>query len=136
MWLTKLKELKAAKGLSTKQIAEKTKLPERTVTRLFSGETDSPYVDTLHRIVVALGGSLDDILADANVVVSTQTLAEVQENTASIIAERDQLLEEAAILKAKLDVLTREHDFLKMKLAHKEELLAVHNHYNKIKSKN
>ena len=136
MWLTKLKELKAAKGLSTKQIAEKTKLPERTVTRLFSGETDSPYVDTLHRIVVALGGSLDDILADANVVVSTQTLAQVQENTSSLIAERDQLLEEAAILKAKLDVLTREHDFLKMKLAHKEELLAVHNHYNEIKSKN
>ena len=48
MWLDNIKELKKAKGMSAKQIAEATKLPERTVTRIFSGDTDNPYVDTLH----------------------------------------------------------------------------------------
>ena len=64
MWLENLKTLKKEKGLSIKQIADKTNLPERTVNRILSGETDNPYVDTLHRIVTVLGGSLDDILAE------------------------------------------------------------------------
>ena len=117
MWLDKLKELKAAKGMTAKQIADKTKLPERTIVRLFSGDTDNPYVDTLHRIVTALGGSLDDILADTKVVVATETLAEVKEN---------------AILKDKVAALTAEVDLLKMQLAHKDELLALHTFYSKL----
>lgn len=48
MWLDNLKELKKRTGMSTKQIADKTNLPERTVTRIFGGDTDNPYVDTLH----------------------------------------------------------------------------------------
>ena len=64
MWLENLKDLKKRTGMSSKQIAERTNLPERTVNRIFSGDTDSPYVDTLHRIVTVLGGSLDDILAE------------------------------------------------------------------------
>ena len=68
MWLDNLKELKKQTRMSIKQIAEQTNLPERTVNRIFSGDTDNPYVDTLHRIVTVLGGSLDDILADTKVV--------------------------------------------------------------------
>ena len=36
MWLDNIKELKKKTGLSAKQIAEKTNLPERTVARVFS----------------------------------------------------------------------------------------------------
>ena len=74
MWLENLKELKKEKGLSVKQIAELTRLPERTVARIFSGDTPNPYIDTIHRIVTMLGGSLDDILADSNVVVGSRSL--------------------------------------------------------------
>ena len=34
MWLDNLKDLKAKTGMSSKQIAEKTNLPERTVIRI------------------------------------------------------------------------------------------------------
>lgn len=135
MWLENLKELKKNKGMSTKQIAEATNLPERTVVRIFSGDTDSPYVDTLHRIVTALGGSLDDILADTKVVVGTENLAVLQENVNTTTAERDLVVAENSILKDKVAALTAENDMLKMQLKHKEEIIALHNYYIKLNAK-
>ena len=134
MWLDNLKELKKTKGMSVKQIADKTNLPERTVNRIFSGDTDNPYVDTLHRIVTVLGGSLDDILADTKVVVATESLVEVKENANVVEAERDLISAENNILKDKVATLTAENEMLKMQLKHKDELLALHNYYNKLKS--
>jgi transcriptional regulator with XRE-family HTH domain len=139
MWLEKLKDLKQRSSLSSKQIAERTSLPERTVKRIFAGETDNPYVDTLHRIVSVLGGSLDDILTDTKAVVANEKLIEVNEKlievkeTADVVtAERDLITAENAILKDKVAALTAEIDLLKMQLKHKDELLALHNYYNKI----
>lgn len=134
MWLDNIKELKKSKGMSVKQISEATKLPEKTVARIFSGETDNPYVDTLHRIVTVLGGSLDDILADTKVVVATESLVEVKENANVIEAERDLITAENAILKDKVAALTAELDMVKMQLKHKEEIIALHNYYIKLKS--
>lgn len=133
MWLDNLKELKKTKGMSVKQIADKTKLPERTVTRIFSGDTDNPYVDTLHRIVTVLGGSLDDILADTKMVVGEQNLVTLQENVDVVTAERDLILAENAILKDKVATLTAENDRLKLEIMHKDEIIALHNYYNKLK---
>jgi transcriptional regulator with XRE-family HTH domain len=132
MWLDNIKELKKSKGMSVKQIAEKTNLPERTVNRIFSGETDNPYVDTLHRIVTVLDGSLDDILADTKVVVGEHNLVTLQENVEVVTAERDLIVAENAMLKEKVTALTSENELLKLKLMHKEELLALHNYYNKL----
>jgi transcriptional regulator with XRE-family HTH domain len=133
MWLDNIKELKKKTGMSVKQIADATKLPERTVTRIFSGDTDNPYVDTLHRIVTVLGGSLDDILADTKLVVGEQDLVTLQENVEVATAERDLITAENAILKDKVATLTAEVEMLKMQLKHKEEIIALHNYYNKLK---
>lgn len=132
MWLDNLKSLKKEKGMSTRQIAEKTNLPEKTISRILSGDTDNPYMDTIHRIVTALGGSLDDIFADTKVVVATNTLAEVKENADVMEAERDLVNAENAILKDKVTALTAEIEMLKMQIKHKDELLALHNFYNKL----
>ena len=134
MWLENLKELKKAKGLTTKQIADATKIPESTLKRIFSGETDDPYVSTVHRIVVALGGSLDQILADTNAVLASQSLAEVKESADVAEAERDLLLAELEMLRAKVAAQDTEIMLLKERLQHKEELLAVHNYYIKLKN--
>ena len=134
MWLENLKELKKAKGLTTKQIADATKIPESTLKRIFSGETDDPYVSTVHRIVVALGGSLDHILADTNAVLATQSLAQVKESADVAEAERDLLLAELEMLRAKVAAQDTEIMLLKERLQHKEELLAVHNYYLKLKN--
>ena len=139
MWLDNLKELKREKGLTPKQIADMTNLPERTVIRIFSGDTPNPYVDTLHRIVSVLGGSLDDILADTKVIVATESLVEVKETleevkgTATIMeSERDLIKIENERLKVENAKLTTELQLLKQELQHKGELLELHKFYRKL----
>ena len=129
MWLDNLKELKKAKGMTSKQIADATKIPESTIKRIFAGETIDPYVTTIHRIVTALGGSLDHILADTNAVLSTESIVEVKESANILEAERNLIIVENEMLKTKNAALTTEIELLKKELAHKEELLALHNYY-------
>lgn len=131
MWLDNIKELKAKTGMSSKQIAEKTNLPERTVSRIFSGDTDNPYVDTLRRIVAVLGGSLDDIFAESKTVVAGQDLVDLQADVERLTAEVGLLSAENSMLRDKVAVLTTESDLLRLKLEHKEEIIALHNYYIK-----
>lgn len=128
MWLDNLIELKKKSGLSSKQIAERTLLPERTVARIFHRETDSPTITTLIPIIKVLGGSFDEIFADTKAVISNQTLID-------ITTERD-------LLKDKVLELTVENEKLKMNIlhkdviiSHKDEIIALHNYYNKVKER-
>lgn len=133
MWLENLKELKKAKRMTSKQIADATKIPESTIKRIFSGETDDPYVSTIHRIVTVLGGSLDHILADTNAVLSTESLATVKENAEIVDAERKLVLAELEMLRAKTSAQETEILLLKEQLKHKDEILALINYFAKIK---
>ena len=133
MWLENLKELKKAKGMTSKQIADATKIPESTIKRIFAGDTDDPYVSTIHRIVTVLGGSLDHILADTNAVLATESFVEVKATAVVAEAERDLVLTELEMLRAKTTAQEAEIMLLKEKLHHKDELLAVYNYFTKIK---
>ena len=132
MWLENLQELKKKTGMTIKQIAEKSSLPERTINRIFSGETDHPYADTLDIIVKALGYDLGDIFADTGVIVATTELVEIKECVDVVEAERDLIHAENEMLKAKNAALTTENELLKKELQHKEELLALHNYYKSV----
>ena len=133
MWLDNLKELKKRTGMSAKQIAEKTNLPERTVNRILAGETDHPYADTLDLIVKALGYDLGDIFADTKVIVATDELVEIKENVGIVEAEHDRILAENEMLKTKNAALTMEIELLKKDIQYKDEIIALHNYYNKLK---
>ena len=137
MWLDRLKELKKEKGITTKQIADKTRLPEKTISRIFSGDTINPYVDTIQRIAMALDASLDDIFADTNVVVATETFAEVKETAnaveadlAVISAENTSLRNEITALTHEIELLQNEIKYKDEILKHKEEILEWHRFYN------
>lgn len=132
MWLDNLKELKKQTGMSSKQIAEKTRLPERTVTRIFGGESDHPYADTLDLIVKAMGYDLGDIFSETKVVIATDDLVEIKENVDIVEAEHDRVLAENEMLKAKNAALTMEIELLKKELQHKDEIIAVHNYYKSV----
>ena len=132
MWLENLKELKKKTGMSTKQIAEKTNLPERTISRIFAGETDHPYADTLDIIVKALGYDLGDIFADTKVIIATDDVVGIKECIGVAEAERDLIQVENEMLKAKNAALTTENELLKKEIQHKDELLALHNYYKSV----
>ena len=131
MWLDNLKELKSSKGMTAKQIADRSGLPERTVKRVLSGDTANPYLDTLQRIATALDSSLDALLADTKAVVGTEGLATLQAEVTRVTAERELVTAEHVIWRGKGDTLTAENDLLRMKLEHKEEIIALHNYYIK-----
>lgn len=133
MWLDNLKELKKNKGMTCKQIANATQIPESTIKRIFSGDTDNPYVDTVRRIAIALDSSLDEIFAETKVVVATETLAEVQENAEAMEAEKEVVEIKNDMLEAKITAMTMEIELLKKEIQHKDELLAVYNYFTKIK---
>ena len=132
MWLDNLKELKKAKGMTSKQIADATRIPESTIKRIFSGETTDPYISTIQRIVVVLDGSLDDLFAESKAVIANESLIEVKESAGVVEAERDLVLAELEMLRAKTAAQETEILLLKERLQHKEELLALHNFYNKL----
>ena len=134
MWLDNLRQIKQDSGMKTTEIAKRAKLPERTVRRVFSGDTANPYVDTLDRIATAMGATLADVLVDTKAVVGTHDLATLQILLDEANAGRELLIAEISVLKDKLDIMSAENDRLRRELLHKEELLAVHNYYTKIKS--
>ena len=133
MWLQNLQELKKRSGKTTKQLAIETNLPERTLNRILTGETEHPQIDTLFVVVTALGGNLNDIFADTNVVVATETLVEVKETAEVIEAERDLVRAELEMLRSKTAAQETEILLLKEQLKHKEEILALINYFAKVK---
>ena len=136
MWLDALKEAKKNKGLSSKQIAAETKLPERTVVRIFSGDTPNPYMDTLHRIAVTLDISLDELFGDSKAVVGTQNMAALQAEVDTLTADLEQTRAELDLFKADkaaqdaaLVALRAENDILRVKVELKDEIIATHKYY-------
>lgn len=132
MWLDRLKELKDEKHMSANQIAKKANMSERTVSRIFSGDTDAPYVDTLQRIAAALDASLDDIIGDSKAVVGSKNLATLQEEVDRLTAENEMLTAKNTVLESKVTSLSSEIDILRLKLEHKEEIIALHNMYGAV----
>jgi transcriptional regulator with XRE-family HTH domain len=123
-WLENLKELKKKAGITTKAIAEQTNLPEKTIIRIFQGDTHDPRVDTIRRVVSVLGGSLDDLFAESGAVIGDRKLLALQEERDAIKAELATATAELAIAKNSNAALKAENDLLQLKLMHKEEIIA------------
>ena len=131
MWLDKLKDLKKRTGMSTKQIADKANMSERTITRIFSGETYAPGIDKLRDIVYAMGGSLDDVLDESDFHLPTPLAEALKKENATLQNAVNDLSDENVRLKDENDRLKDENAKLKAELehlrfdfAHKDEMLA------------
>lgn len=129
MWRENLLKYMQEFGVSKHILAERSGIPYDTVKRICSGKTSNPLIDTLDRLTLALGITLQDILADTTTVIGGKDLAELQSQYEALKAERDLLTAQKAILETNVTTLTTENELLKTQLLHKDELLAVHNRY-------
>ena len=57
-----LNTLKIKGNFTYSDIAKLSGIPEATVRKIFSGETADPRFETLAKLVISMGGSLDDIV--------------------------------------------------------------------------
>ena len=132
MWRERIIEAKKELGVSNKTMSERTMhIPERTITRLLNGETNNPYVDTVLEIGASVGLSPQEIFSETNLVLGNKDLATLQADLDMVNAEKDILVTENKILNDKIVALTAEIDLLKNELKHKEEIINLHNFYNK-----
>lgn len=123
MWRDRILEAKKEKGIKTKAMADFIRMPEKTVSRILSGKTQAPYVDT----VIALGQSVGltpvEVFAETGLVVGDQDFAVLQAEVDRLNDELTTLLADAEKLKSQVSALMVENDHLQMRLEHKEELI-------------
>ena len=123
--IANLKALKEKKDIRSKQIAAIANIPERSVSRVFSGETDDPGIFIFSKILYALGGTWADIAGESG----GKNLAELLANEEKLTAELDRLQKEYAALQQLNNSMELELNLLRQEVKHKDELLAVHNSY-------
>ena len=140
-WIENLRTLKKEKNVTYEWIAEQSGLPERTVIRIYTGETDDPKCKTLKPICYALGVTLDEVLTDTTTFLSTKRLSALKEEAEQLMAENDRLAAEVERLCGELALISADNAVLRdkavtaenalkdTKLALQEEIIAIHNYY-------
>ena len=75
-----LNTLKKACGYTWAEISTLSGIPEATIKKIFTGETADPRFETIAKLVLSMGGNLNDIV-DGN------RKAKVEENSITILRE-------------------------------------------------
>ena len=137
MWREKIIEAKKAKNITTKMMSEKVRLPEQTITRILSGKTETPRIDSVLDLGASVGLSPAELFAETTSVLGDKNLtmlqAELDQANAALSALQNEfasLSEENTALKIENVTLKSEIDLLRINNEHKDEIIRLHNRYN------
>lgn len=132
MWRERIIDAKKEKGITTKMMSEKIMLPENTITRILTGKTKTPRIDTVLDLGSAVGLTASDLFSDIPSFVGDQDSALLQvdlhgarEAIHAMKAELQAYVEENASLTAEVATLKGENALLKIKLEHIEKIAAL-----------
>jgi regulator of replication initiation timing len=87
----------------------------------------------LQTMVSVMGGTLDDIFDGSDMRLPRPEVDTLEKQIEALTEENARLAAENGDLRAKVSSLDRENEKLLLTLAHKEELLVLHAHYNGLK---
>lgn len=139
MWLDKIIEEKRNKNITTKMMAEKSRIPEQTITRILTKKTEFPRIDTVLDLGAAVGLSARELFDETTSVVGDKSVAMLQEELdrvnaafAALQSDMTAISTDNAMLKSKNDDLMHENDILRVKLECKDELIRLYNRYTTI----
>lgn len=135
-WLINLNDYRVRIDMPLREVAEKAMVSEKQVHRIFSGESKNPGVEPVRKILRAMGASINEIFEESGAVIGGQDLITLQAKVDELNAAISLLQAENTVLKRKTESLSAENDLLRLKLEHKEEIIAIHNYYIKAKSGN
>ena len=131
-YLNKLNEMKKRRNTRTKTLADAVHCSERTVGRMLSGEAGIDMSE-LQTMVSVMGGTLDDIFDGSDMRLPRPEVETLKKQIEVLTEENARLTAENGELRAKVSALDRENEKILLTLAHKEELLVLHAHYNGLK---
>lgn len=104
MYVDYLRNLKDERKMTTQQLSEKSGVPTSSVHRIMSGQTDNPSFQAICDLVVALGGSLDEMVgikAKPNRIDDSREIEMLKQRIAEkdrIIANKDRWLSRVACM--------------------------------------
>ena len=138
MFRERILEEKKRLNLSTRTISDKSQLhlPEETIGRVISGKTADPGIHTVLDIAEAVGLKPYEVFMDATLATEFKTFLELKSRIGETEAERIRIIAENETLKATNTGLIDRIRVLEIQLSHKEEIIALHNYYNKLKPNN
>lgn len=132
MWRERIINAKKNNNITTKMMAEKVKLPEETITRILNGKTRDPRLETVLRLGAAVGLNAWELFSETGIFVGDQDLVTLKAEVDRLTSENLMLSAELSAIKDKATALQSEADLLRLKLEHKEEIIAIHNYYNTV----
>lgn len=115
---TGLNELKNKVKISCAEWSKLSNVPEATIRKILSGETDDPRLETVARLVVSAGGSMDDLVGikkeekiEANAMLTLKEayesrIADIKEHMNSLKQDKKIFLIAAAALLGVVAALT------------------------------
>lgn len=114
MWRERIIETKKAKGIKTKIMSENTpsNIPPETITRILTGKTEFPRIDTILELGASVGLSPWELFAETTSLVGDKSLLALQEEINALKLERDALIAENGALRNKVDSLRDRVDSL------------------------
>ena len=138
MFRERILEEKKRLNLSTRTMSDTSRLqlPEETIRRVLSGKTADPGINTVLDLAESVGMKPYEAFMDATLATEFKAFLELKSRSEATEAERIRIIAENESLKATNAGLVDKIRVLEMKLEHKEEIIALHNYYNKLKSNN
>ena len=134
MFRDRILEEKKRLNLSVKTMADLSRLhlPKETIERVLTGKTSDPGVSTVLDVAETVGLQPYEVFMDATLAAEFKTFLELRSRSEETEAERIRIIAENENLKATNAGLADRLRVLEMQLSHKEELLALHDFYNKL----
>lgn len=136
MFRERILEEKKRLNLSARTMSDMSRLhlPEETISRVLSGKTADPGIHTALDIAETVGLKPYEVFMDAKLAAEFKAFLELKSRSEETEAERISIIAENENLKATNAGLVDRIRVLEMQLSHKEEIIALHNYYNKLRS--
>lgn len=127
MFRERINKEKKRLGISAKSMSERSTLhiPEETISRVLSGKTADPGINTVIDLGATLGLAPHELFMDSTLAAEFKAFLELKSKSEETEAERIRILAENETLKTTNLALATELEKVKMQLSHKEELLKL-----------
>ena len=138
MFRERILEEKKRLNLSARTMSDTSQLhlPEETIHRVLTGKTADPGIKTVLDLAETVGLKHYEVFMDATLAAEFNAFLALKSSSEETEAERIRIIAENENLKAINAGLVDRIRVLEMTLEHKEEIIALHNYYNNLKSGN